>query len=315
MRRAYDSDSTQARFDERLARLAATQHGTFARAQAARLDATKGMIQHRLRTGRWDRLASDVFRLAGSPPTWQQALLAACLAWGVGAVVSHRAAAALWRLVGFDPGIIELTVPRVRRRAEAGIIHRHELSRADVTSVDGIPVTTPARTLIDLAGVVPRDAVEEAMDDALRRGLVSFPLLVRRLEALRRPGRPGIASTRVLLDARDPATAVPESVFETRLLRTLKRAGLPPPVLQHEIRLQGQGVAVVDFAYPDARLAIEADGFRWHSGRLRWDQDRARRNELTLLGWRIIHITWTQLTRRPHAVSGAIKEALAAERS
>jgi hypothetical protein len=114
------------------------------------------------------------------------------------------------------------------------------------------------------------------MDDALRRGLVSFPLLVRRLEALRRPGRPGIASTRVLLDARDPATAVPESVFETRLLRTLKRAGLPPPVLQHEIRLQGQGVAVVDFAYPtlgSRSKQTASDGTPDASGGIKTERD------------------------------------------
>lgn len=246
--------------------------------------------------------------------SWHQNLMVACLAWGKGTVISHRAAAALWRLAGFEARLVELTVPRSRRRAEPGIIHRHPLFRADVATVEAIPVTTPARTLIDLASVVPQEAVEEAMDDALRRGMVSIPLLRRRLNEIGRPGRPGVAMTRRLLDSRDPAESAPESVFERRLLRALLRAGLPTPVLQHEIRDGGRLVAVVDFAYPDARLAIEADGYRWHSGRIRWDHDRARRNQLTLLGWRIIHITWTDLTRRPWTMIDAVARALATER-
>jgi very-short-patch-repair endonuclease len=313
MERVEDAGATRSRFDERAARLAAAQHGVIARAQAVRLGATKDVIRHRLRTGRWERLAPDVFQLAGAPHSWRQDLISACLVWGGGGVISHRATAALWRLAGFEPGPIELTVPRNRRRAGPGIIHRHPLPRADVTTVEGIPVTTPARTLIDLAAVLPREAVEEAMDDALRRGMVSIPLLRRRLNAIGRPGRPGIALMRSLLDARDPSVGVPESVLERRLLRTLQQAGLPSPVLQYEIRTGDRLVAVVDFAYPDARLAIEADGYRWHSGRSRWDHDRARRNRLTLLGWRIIHVTWTDLTRRPAATIEAVRSALAAE--
>jgi hypothetical protein len=314
MRRVSDVDSTQARFDERAASLAAAQHGVLSRAQVARLGATRGVIEHRLRTGRWERLGRDVFRIAGTPPSWRGNLMAACLSWGVGAVISHRAASALWRLAGFEPGPCELTVPRSRRRAEPGIIHRHPLPHADIGVMDGIPLTTPARTLIDLASVAPREAVEEALDDALRRGLVSIQLLRRRLDAIGRPGRPGLAITRLLLDSRDPSAAVPESVFERRLLRTLQGAGLPAPVLQHEIRSGGRLIAVIDFAYPDARLAIEADGYRWHSGRIRWDHDRARRNRLTLLGWRIIHVTWTDLTRRPAMMIDAVARALATER-
>jgi len=236
--------------------------------------------------------------------------MGACLAWGAGAVISHRAAAAVWRLAGFEPGFVELTVPRRRRRSGPGMIRRNRLLVSDVTTVGGIPVTTPARTLIDLASVVPRETVEESMDDALRRGLVSLTDLRRQLAEVGGRGRAGTATMRLLLDSRDPSTAVPGSVFERRLLRALIRAGLPPPALQHEIRSRDRLVAVVDFAFPNERLAIEADGYRWHSGRRRWDYDRARRNELTLLGWRVIHVTWTELTRRPLAVTAAIRKAL-----
>ncbi len=256
------------------------------------------------------RIAGDVFQLAGSPSSWRQSLIAAVLVWGDGAVVSHLAAAALWRLIGFEPGPVELTVPRSRRRAGPGIIHRHPLSKADVTTIEGIPVTTPARTLIDLASVARRDALEEALDDALRRGMVSLPHLRRRMAAVARPGRKGVAVMRQLIDARNPSVAVPDSVFERRLLRLLRRGSWPAPVLQYRIYDERGLVGTVDFAYPDARLAIEADGYRWHSGRVRWDHDRGRRNRLTLLGWRVIHVTWTDLTRRPAATADLIRAAL-----
>jgi very-short-patch-repair endonuclease len=109
--------------------------------------------------------------------------------------------------------------------------------------------------------------------------------------------------------ARDASAAVPAGVFERRLLRILTRARLPKPVAQHRIRLRGRTVAV-DFAYPDAKLAIEADGYRWHSGKTRWEHDRARRNELTLLGRRVVHVTWTDLTDTPDAVVDSIRKAL-----
>ena len=116
---------------------------------------------------------------------------------------------------------------------------------------------------------------------------------------------------RKLLEARDPSSPVPASVFERRLLRLLRNGDLPEPVRQYAIREGDRLVGIVDFAFPDYRLAIEADGYRWHSGRARWDGDRARRNDLTLLGWRIIHITWTDLIHRPDAVIEAVDKALA----
>lgn len=308
MRRVYDADPILRSFDARVAHLAGAQHGVISRAQLECLGATKGAIQHRVRTGRWDRLAPDVFRLVGGPSTWRQSLMAACMAWGEGAVVSHRAAAGLWRLAGFvGARLIELTIPRARQRKAPGIIHRNALATLDVTTVEAIPVTTPVRTLIDLAAVAPVDAVEEALDDALRRGMFSPSRLRKRVVEM--GPRRGIAVVGGLIDAREP-TSVPQSVFETRLLRVLRRAGLPDPVAQHRVRSGGRLVAIVDFAYPDARLAIEADGYRWHSGRARWEHDRARRNELTLLGWRIVHVTWTDLDRDPDAIVERIRSAL-----
>lgn len=311
MRRAYDADLQQESLDARVARLATSQHGAFSRAQAVALGATRDAIRRRVASGRWEQVAADAFRMAGAARSARQALMIATLAWGEPAVISHRAAAGLRRLAGFTLGEPELTLPRDRRRKAPGIIHRGTLEAVDREVVDAIPVTTVARTLIDIAGVAPRDRVEEAFDDAVRRGLVSTARLRWRVDALATQGRAGISVMRTLLAARTPAET-PQSVFETRLVRTLLRAGLPRPVLQHEIHdPSGRLVAIADAAYPEARLAIEADGFTWHAARTRFERDRVRRNALTLLGWRVIHVTWDRLHRHPDEVAEEIRRALA----
>jgi very-short-patch-repair endonuclease len=191
------------------------------------------------------------------------------------------------------------------------VIHRvGPLPAVDLTTLDGIPVTSPARTLIDIAAVAPRESVEEALDDALRRGIVSVARLRWRLSELGNSGRRGVGTIRDLIAARGGGEPVPKSVFETRLLRHLRAAGLPIPVRQHEIRVRGRLVARVDFAYPERRLAIEADSRRWHTGRVRWERDLARRNELTALGWRIVHVTWSELSSDPEGVARRIGEIL-----
>jgi very-short-patch-repair endonuclease len=225
--------------------------------------------------------------------------MAARLVWGDAALISHRAAAELWSFPGFEPNILEVTIPRDQqpRHVRGVIVHRSRaLPIADRTIIDRIPVTTAARTLIDAASLTPQEMLEEALDDALRRGLVSVPRLRWRLSELGHSGRAGITAIRALVASYDGSSAVPESVFERRLLRAMTAGNLPKPVLQHRVKEDGRVVAIVDFAFPSVRVAIEADGYRWHSGRARWKRDLARRNVLTSLGWRVVHITWSDLT-------------------
>jgi hypothetical protein len=299
--------------DARIARLAATQHGVFSRAQAVAEGAARSFIQHRLAARRWELRHPGIYAVAGTPAAWRQQLMAACLAAGDGARASHRAAGAVWRLPGGSEEIMELSVPKERRvRLRGVLVHRAAgLIPADVTVVDAIPVTTATRTLIDLAAMIPGDTLEEALDDALRRRLTSVPRLRWRLNGLGRRGRPGTGTLRALLEARTGGEAVPESVIETRLLRVLREAGLPAPVCQYEIRDRGRVLARVDAAYPEIRLAIEVDGYRWHSGRARWERDLARRNALTARGWRIIHVTWSDLENRPDRIARTIADAVA----
>ena len=312
MGRPYHARDLQESIDQRIAALAAAQHGVFTRAQAVERAATKDIIRWRVSTGRWNEMYTGVYCLAGTTPTGRQRLLAACFAWGPRAVASHRSAAMLWKIDAFEKvELIELTVPRGRRRPHAGhTVHfRPQLPRADVTVVDAIPVTTPTRTIVDLAGVVSHDTIEEILDESLRRRLTTIPRLRWQLGRLTTRGREGIGVVRALLDARDPSAADPESALETRLARILKTSGLKGLVVQYEIRVNGEVVARVDFAFPAARLAIEADGYRWHSGKRQWEHDLARRNLLTDLGWRMIHVTWSDL-EKPQAVIDKIERAL-----
>jgi hypothetical protein len=179
----------------------------------------------------------------------------------------------------------------------------------DLATVDGIPVTAVARTLVDCASVWTPAILEEAIDDALRRGLVSLPLLRWRASEIARPGRRGSGTLRKLIAARS-GKAVPESVLERRVLRLIEHAGLPAPERQFQIREGGRVLARVDLAYPAVRLAIEADGYRYHSGRLRWQKDLTRRNALTSRGWRVINVTAEDLALRPDEICRSIARSL-----
>jgi putative AbiEi antitoxin of type IV toxin-antitoxin system len=289
--------------------MAAKQHGVIARAQMAELGLTRAKIEWRVATNRWERLRPGVYGIAGSPPSWRRDLIAACFAAGPRAAASHRSAALLRGLAGFDLCLPELTVPRDRRRLLPGVVlHWADLSSVDVTVVDAIPVTSAARTMIDLAAVVSRDNLEEALDDALRRKIVTLSWLKWRLTRIGR--RPGVAVIRDLVQERTDRSGVPESVLETKVLRVFKKGGLPRPVIQHEVP-ETDGSIRVDAAYPELRIAIEVDGWDPHGGRIPFDKDRARRNVLTGLGWYVVHVTWTDLKERPEEVIRTVRAVIA----
>lgn len=286
-----------------MARRAAHQHGVVHRSQAAAVGMTPRQIQARIATGLLLPLHRGVYRVAGSPTSWQQSLLAACLAAGDTAVASHRSAALLWGFRGIERAPIELTVPGRRRPELTGVVvHRTDrLGDFDVSRRQRIPVTTPARTLLDLGGVVGVDVLEPALEGAILRGAVTFDGLRRTLDRLGRSGRNGAGVLRCLLDARDPATAPTESVLEDALVRVLRRGGLAAPVRQHSVA----GVRV-DLAYPGAQLAIEADGRVWHAGRSDVQRNSTKGNLLVARGWKVLHFTWFDVTGRPGYVVATV---------
>ncbi|MDQ6928225.1 MAG: type IV toxin-antitoxin system AbiEi family antitoxin domain-containing protein [Actinomycetota bacterium] len=238
--------------DQKLARIAARQHGLFSRAQALAAGFTDAVIQRRLRDGFWIRVGSGVYCVAGAPLTWKQRALAACLVAGPGAVVSHRSAAVLHQVAGFRPGPLEITVPTGRSsRSSLATVHRSGLLLPrDRTLVDGIPVTHPARMLLELANRVSRPTLEDAVDDVLCRRLTS---LDRLMAAVDQPstGHHGVHNLRGVLEAWAGGNNQP-MLSEMRLIRELVARGLPRPVCQFEIRIDGH-VYRIDIAWPPVK--------------------------------------------------------------
>ena len=298
--------------DRHVAQLATRQHGLITAAQVASFPAPRPLATRRLAAGRWVEVAEGVFRVAGAPVTWHSQQLAAVLAAGAGAVASHRAAGVLWGLDGCRPGLPEVTVPRGRRyRPDHARAHQStDLHLVRPVTREGIPTTPPARTLLDLGAVVPLGRVHLAVDDARRRRLVTWDDLLATLVAHARRGRGGVAKLRAILDEHFGETAVTESGFERLVVARLVQAGLPRPVLQHEVVVGGRNFRL-DLAYPDQRIAIELDG-SIHLRRDVWEADHARQNALVLAGWMVLRFTWRDYLDRGPFLVGEVRRALLA---
>ncbi|HWC14147.1 MAG TPA: type IV toxin-antitoxin system AbiEi family antitoxin domain-containing protein [Actinomycetota bacterium] len=283
--------------DRQIARLAAKQFGVISRAQVLCLGLSPAAITRRISTGRFLRLHRGIYRLPGAPPSRRQTLIAAVLWAGPGSAASHRSAAELWGL-DVKTSHLEISTPR---RLESHVVLPHRvdpLPPEDLKIIDGIPCTAIDRTIMDLAAVLDLDSVEDALESALRKRCTSVSRL--RFRIARESHRRGVSKLRKLLDERSSDGQPTESRFETRLHRLLRDGGLPP-LRQLTVWDGGVFVARVDFCYPEAKVIVEADSYRWHSSKRAWQRDIERRNQLTALGWQIVHITWEDLTRRPQA--------------
>lgn len=304
---------TRADLEREVAQLASTQYGVIGGAQALSLGLSEAAIKASLQSGRWEKEHRGVYVVGGSPKTWYQSLMSVCLLGGEGTFASHRSAARLLGLAGFENVvIIEISTRRNLRRLPENIT-AHKVVQpwsGDIVSVRSVPSTDPARTLVDLAAVVEVEVLEVALDDALRRRLVTIPRLRWRIRTIGVKGKRGTAVLRTLLEERRSGTSPAESPLETRLVRLLAHAKLPPPVKQFEIRDKGNFVARVDLAYPLQRIAIEAHSYQFHSDRIAWERDAERRNALEALGWRVLNVTARQIEHGPERVVERIRKML-----
>jgi very-short-patch-repair endonuclease/predicted transcriptional regulator of viral defense system len=277
--------------DEQLHDLAAERHGVFTIDDARRAGLTHGQIDRRSKR-RWSRLYDGVFRVSGAPTTWRGDLLAAALSAGVGAAISHRAAAAVYELPGGRDDLVELTCRRWERTIHRGLVvhESRRLDERDIRIVDAIPVTSPERTLLDLAwGNQSPNFLEMVAQSARRRRLLTYESTRELFDRHARRGLKGVKAVRIVLDRWDPDSRPTESEMETMLLQTLRRNGLPEPVLQHEVRDdQDHLVARTDAAYPSARIAIEYDSKQEHSDEFQLERDARRRNALQANGYAVL---------------------------
>lgn len=283
-----------------------------ARDQLLDLGLTPGQIQSLLRSRELAPHRRGVYVVATMSPTWYQDLMGLCLVSPCRTWTSHRAAACLLDLDGFNDDVLEIsTLADIRSRPDV-VSHRVKtMLPCDVTTVRGIPCTEVSRTLLDLGAVAQKDQIEEALDSALRRRLTSLPRLRWRLTRGGIQGKLGASVLRDLVDQR-VASQTTESILETKVLRLIRRGKLPPPELQHEVHLPAGEKVRIDFAYPSAKLAIEVVGYRWHGGRQQWSRDLSRSSDLGAIGWRVIYVTWDDVLHRPERVLDRLRRALGA---
>ena len=294
--------------ERRWRELASAQHSVITRRELLDAGLSPRQIGQRVQAGQLHRYRKGIYTVAGAPATWEQRALCVVRWAGKGAALAGPSAAALWSFDGFAKGELHVITPNGASHPDVKL-RRCRLDPADVRIRSAIRVTCIERTLLDLAATAPR-RVEGALDHVLHRRLTVIPRLRHYLEARSRRGVTGGKILKELVDIRDPALAPVESLLETRLAAILRRTKIPPPVTQHVVVDDDRFVARLDFAYPLLRFGIEADGFEFHSGRLRWKKDLRRHNQLTNLGWRILHFTWHDVTRDAGYVERTIRAAL-----
>lgn len=298
---------TAAQRERIIAELAASQRGVVTASQLRAAGFDHPAITRRLRAGRLHRLHRGVY-LAGHPVAPDGAAeLAAVLACGTGSAVSHHTSARLWRLPAFQEwtGPIHVSVPGRDVRHRPGIVvHRvRALAPCDVRQVDGIPATSPARTLLDLASMLPLHDLELTLADARALGLVSDRELADVLE--RAGAGRGAGMLRRLLEL-ERSHGLSRSEAERRLFVLVHAAGLPLPKRNARVgRLQ------VDFLWGREKVVVEVDGYAYHSSKRAFERDRERDAQLAARGHTVIRVTWRQLRDGPEAVVARIAAALA----
>lgn len=294
-------------FDARLARLAGRQYGVVTLAQLRALGLGPRGVAHRAARGRLHRLHRGVYAVGHTWLTLEGQSLAALLACGPGAVLSHRSAAAAWGLRRGVPTPIEASTALRGRSAPAGVeLHRtRSLPRADVTRARNLPVTTVARTLVDLAGVLTPSALGRAVHEAEFLRLLDVAAVE---EALGRAnGRRGTPALRAALT--EPSPGATRSALEERFL-ALVSGRLPAPRCNAHLQVAGE-LMEVDVIWRGARVVVELDGAQAHRTRRAFHRDRARDLALAAEGWVVVRLTWQQVTREPERVIRELQRLLA----
>lgn len=287
--------------DSAVAALAGAQHGTVARWQLLALGLTARQIEWRVKTGRLHVLFRGVYAVGHRALSRDGQLMAATLV-AQGALLSHRSAAEQHRILPRRPGPICLTTP-TRHRPQPGLLLTESVVEQDEReAVRGIPVTTVARTILDLAATED----ERTLDRALREAEVNLLADETGLQALiaRHPGRRGVATLRRLTGAHD-LDVITRSELEARFRRFLTDHRLPPPLHNTAV-----GPYIVDALWPQARLVVELDGYRIHGRRRAFEDDRRRDRALAAAGYTVIRITWRQLREDPAQVALDVRSAL-----
>jgi hypothetical protein len=295
--------------DLRLAVVAARQHGVFSITDALEAGANRSLVYRRVSSGHWDRLAPGLFRLAGSTPTWRQAVAAAVLRHSAPAAASHRTAAHLHGLYG-RPHRIEVVTVSTGVRGLPYLVHQcQDLVEAEIVLVDGIPTTDVARTIIDVGVPAGIQVAQRVLDDAIRKEMVTLQRIAARVHRYGRRGRRGIGPARELVRERLGWDQVTDSVLEDAFLRLAQRSGLPTPTAQRRmVTREGKRVIRLDFDF--GPVVVELDSEKYHTDRDSFRNDRRRQNDLVQSGLVVLRFTWWDVMAAPEYVVATVATAL-----
>lgn len=295
--------------DWMIARLATEQHGVVALWQLIELGLDQSFVEWRVDIGRMHRVHQGVYAVGHPLLTPHGHRMAAVLACGSEAVLSHQSAAALWGLRESSRSRIDVTAPGRRGRIPEGIdAHRHGfLTPADRTSVDGIPCTSVSRTLLDLAAVVSYRELRYAVKQAEVEGLFDLTEMNELLGRSR--GRRGVARLRLAIALHDPREQLTRRELEERFFDLCRGSEMLLPEVNGPLVVNGISM-MPDFLWRDARLIVEADSRRVHGTATAFEEDRRRDQLLTAGGWTVIRCTWRQVLNEPERLAGTIRSLL-----
>ncbi|MFT3841371.1 MAG: hypothetical protein QM723_30555 [Myxococcaceae bacterium] len=298
-----------------LSDLAEKQSGVVAAWQAGSLGLSRDQFERLVGTGGYKRLSRGLYRGAAAPSTHESRLWSACLV--THGVASHRTAAWLWGLDGFDelPWKLDLIVPFENKRTAKGAkVHRsRSFVKAHRCKRNGVPCTNLARTVVDLSQIVSGKALEIAVASAVRLEPKLYEQVDEVLATLPANALVRLKNLRPLLQKRDKAL---ESALEAVVLRFLRRSKLPEPELQKRVFDGNALIGRFDFAWPDNEppVVLQAHGQRYHGNTEQWLRDMQQASELNEIGWRVIQCSMSDVTKRQVRLAQMLRRALAGHR-
>src|SRR3954467_14461173 len=314
MRREIDTDRAirgerrSRGVDAAMAMLAERQRGVASRAQLVRIGASDDGIDRRIRAGRLHVIHRGVYAVGRRHLSREARYVAALLFAGDGAVLSHRSAADVWELRSPKEPRIDVTVPLDRRGDPSVTIHRDAIDRIETTTRNGMQVTKPLRTLLDLATAVDDKELERAIRQAVYRRLTTTARLAEAVQE--RPGHRGTKAMKKALINLGEAPGRTRSELEEKFPRFLKKHDLPMPELNVEMNVRGRRIEA-DCVWHDQRLIVELDGRDAHDSTPAFESDRARDSALMASHWRVVRVTTRRMQQDGKRLAAELRALLA----